>query len=70
METGRVGSRGSSASVGGARDRKRSAGAVVGFDDDDRGRGDGERRHRDLIRIDGVVFDRNAPRGTYLNIVI
>ncbi|GAA0572510.1 hypothetical protein GCM10009099_07970 [Caenispirillum bisanense] len=56
--------------MGGARDRKRSAGAVVGFDDDDRGRGDGERRHRDLIRIDGVVFDRNAPRGTYLNIVI
>lgn len=70
METGRVGSRGSSAAVGGARDRKRSAASVVGFDDDDRGRGDGEWRHRDLIRIDGVVFDRNAPRGTYLNIVI
>lgn len=27
-------------------------------------------RHRNHVRIDGVIFDRNAPRGAYLNIVV
>lgn len=70
MDTGRIGSRGSSTSVGSTRDRRRSASGLAGLDGDDARTADGERRHRDLIRIDGVVFDRNAPRGTYLNILI
>ncbi|MCA1941831.1 MAG: hypothetical protein LDL26_12620 [Caenispirillum bisanense] len=69
MDTGRIGSRGTSSTVGSARDRRRTS-VVIGRDDDDRPGPDGDRRHRDLVRIDGVVFDRNAPRGTYLNILI
>lgn len=69
---GRVGGTPASrAPVSGTRDRKRaSTNALWDTRDDGEGADDTSRKHHHHVQIDGVTFDRNAPRGTYVNIVV
>ncbi|EKV30533.1 hypothetical protein C882_4492 [Caenispirillum salinarum AK4] len=68
---GRVGgSPASRAPVSGARDRRRASTSAFWDSIEERESPDDRPRHRNHVRIDGVTFDRNAPRGTYLNIVV
>jgi hypothetical protein len=68
---GRIGGTPASrAPVSGTRDRKRASDTAFWDSLEGRDAPEDSPRNRSHVRIDGVTFDRNAPRGTYLNIVV
>lgn len=62
---------GGAGALTGTRDRRRTTASRFWDDGDDRAdRDDRRRRFRGYIRLEGATFDPDAPRGTYVNIIV